>query len=146
MFNLCYFQANYFANAGDYAGARRMSDNAKKLMITSVFIGIILLVIFVSLKLILYNDDVYNHYWQITKPCTFYDNSFCLYKYFTKLNQTFQIKIKLCFYLIKQLNIIWCKYIFLLNYIYSNVRFHQQTAGWDLKRTIDDCKLMYKVR
>ncbi|XP_060576726.1 proline-rich transmembrane protein 2-like [Ruditapes philippinarum] len=34
-------EANYFANAGDYAGARRMSDNAKKLMITSVFIGII---------------------------------------------------------------------------------------------------------
>jgi Na+/proline symporter len=52
-----YLKANNLASAGDYAGARRMSNNAKKLIITSVVIGIIGLAVYVALQVVVINES-----------------------------------------------------------------------------------------
>lgn len=49
-------EANNLARVGDFDGARRMSDNARRLMVTSVIVGIILVILFVVLRLTVYES------------------------------------------------------------------------------------------
>ncbi|XP_060576731.1 proline-rich transmembrane protein 1-like [Ruditapes philippinarum] len=52
-------EANRLANAGNYPGARKMSDNAKKLIITSVIVGMIWTILVVVLRFTLYLNYIH---------------------------------------------------------------------------------------
>ncbi|XP_053400083.1 proline-rich transmembrane protein 1-like isoform X2 [Mercenaria mercenaria] len=49
-------EANNLAGVGDYEGSRRMSDNARKLVITSVILGIIAITLSVVLRIVLFKN------------------------------------------------------------------------------------------
>ncbi|XP_045205349.1 proline-rich transmembrane protein 1-like [Mercenaria mercenaria] len=55
-------EANNLAGVGDYEGARRMADNARKLMITSVIVGVIVITLSIVLRVVLYDNNEYNGY------------------------------------------------------------------------------------